>query len=142
MPASRQHPRQSHSGRAREGHQNRQDGPFAVEVVFVGICRQYHHFFPYLRPPFKRNGRERCGRRGCFGLGLAADAAVQPTPDDVQKCRPRLVVAVAADPVGECMEGRDVGVGQAGDQARTSDGAAYDLSASGPADALVWQLQR
>ena len=30
----------------------------------------------------------------------------------------------------------------AGDQARTSDGAAYDLSASGPADALVWQLQR
>jgi redox-sensitive bicupin YhaK (pirin superfamily) len=29
-----------------------------------------------------------------------------------------------------------------GDQARTSDGAAYDLSAFGPADALVWQLQR
>jgi redox-sensitive bicupin YhaK (pirin superfamily) len=31
---------------------------------------------------------------------------------------------------------------EAGDQARTSDGAAYDLSASGPADALIWQLQR
>jgi redox-sensitive bicupin YhaK (pirin superfamily) len=31
---------------------------------------------------------------------------------------------------------------EAGDQARTSDGAAYDLSASDPADALIWQLQR
>jgi redox-sensitive bicupin YhaK (pirin superfamily) len=31
---------------------------------------------------------------------------------------------------------------EAGDQARTSDGAAYDLSASAPADALVWQLRR
>jgi redox-sensitive bicupin YhaK (pirin superfamily) len=30
----------------------------------------------------------------------------------------------------------------AGDQARSNDAAAYDLSASGPADALVWQLQR
>ncbi len=30
----------------------------------------------------------------------------------------------------------------AGDQARSSDGAAYDLSASAPADALIWQLQR
>jgi redox-sensitive bicupin YhaK (pirin superfamily) len=30
----------------------------------------------------------------------------------------------------------------AGDQARSSDSSAYDLSASGPADALVWQLQR
>lgn len=30
----------------------------------------------------------------------------------------------------------------AGDQARTSDAAAYDLSASAPADALIWQLQR
>ena len=29
-----------------------------------------------------------------------------------------------------------------GDQARSSAGAAYDLSASGPADALIWQLQR
>jgi quercetin 2,3-dioxygenase len=31
---------------------------------------------------------------------------------------------------------------EAGDQARTTGGAAYDLSASGPADALIWQLQR
>ena len=31
---------------------------------------------------------------------------------------------------------------EAGDQARTSDGAAYDLSASGPADALIWQVTR
>jgi quercetin 2,3-dioxygenase len=28
----------------------------------------------------------------------------------------------------------------AGDEARVSDGAAYDLSASGPADALIWQV--
>jgi redox-sensitive bicupin YhaK (pirin superfamily) len=35
----------------------------------------------------------------------------------------------------------DVSLG-AGDQARRSDGAAYDLSASAPADALIWQLQR
>jgi redox-sensitive bicupin YhaK (pirin superfamily) len=31
---------------------------------------------------------------------------------------------------------------EAGDQARSSDGAAYDLSASGPADALIWQVSR
>jgi redox-sensitive bicupin YhaK (pirin superfamily) len=31
---------------------------------------------------------------------------------------------------------------EAGDQARSSDGTAYDLSASGPADALVWQVTR
>jgi redox-sensitive bicupin YhaK (pirin superfamily) len=31
---------------------------------------------------------------------------------------------------------------EAGDQARTSAAAAYDLSASAPADALIWQLQR
>ena len=30
----------------------------------------------------------------------------------------------------------------AGDQARTTGAAAYDLSASGPADALIWQLPR
>jgi hypothetical protein len=30
----------------------------------------------------------------------------------------------------------------AGDQARSSAGDAYDLSASAPADALIWQLQR
>ena len=50
---------------------------------------------------------------------------------------PRSLVHVthgSIDVAGETLE--------AGDQARTSDGAAYDLSASGPADALVWQLQR
>jgi quercetin 2,3-dioxygenase len=31
---------------------------------------------------------------------------------------------------------------EAGDQGRTTDGAAYDLNASGPADALVWQVTR
>jgi redox-sensitive bicupin YhaK (pirin superfamily) len=31
---------------------------------------------------------------------------------------------------------------EAGDQARSTDGAAYDLSASGPADALIWQVSR
>ena len=31
---------------------------------------------------------------------------------------------------------------EAGDQARSADGAAYDLSASGPADALIWQVSR
>ncbi len=31
---------------------------------------------------------------------------------------------------------------EAGDQARGTSGAAYDLSASGPADALIWQVQR
>ena len=31
---------------------------------------------------------------------------------------------------------------EAGDQARATGGSAYDLSASGPADALIWQLQR
>ena len=31
---------------------------------------------------------------------------------------------------------------EAGDQARRSDGAAYDLSASAPADALIWQVTR
>ena len=31
---------------------------------------------------------------------------------------------------------------EAGDQARTSDGSAYDLSASAAADALIWQLER
>jgi redox-sensitive bicupin YhaK (pirin superfamily) len=30
----------------------------------------------------------------------------------------------------------------AGDQARATGASAYDLSASGPADALIWQLQR
>jgi quercetin 2,3-dioxygenase len=29
---------------------------------------------------------------------------------------------------------------EAGDQARTSDGSAYDLSASAPAEALIWQV--
>ena len=29
-----------------------------------------------------------------------------------------------------------------GDQARSTEGAAYDLSASGPADALIWQVSR
>jgi redox-sensitive bicupin YhaK (pirin superfamily) len=50
---------------------------------------------------------------------------------------PRSLVHVThgtIDVAGETLE--------AGDQARTSDGAAYDLSASAPADALVWQLQR
>jgi redox-sensitive bicupin YhaK (pirin superfamily) len=50
---------------------------------------------------------------------------------------PRSLVHVtrgSIDVAGETLE--------AGDQARTSDGAAYDLSASAPADALVWQLQR
>ncbi|TXL62330.1 pirin family protein [Aeromicrobium terrae] len=31
---------------------------------------------------------------------------------------------------------------EAGDEARLTDGAAYDLSASGPADALIWQVTR
>ena len=31
---------------------------------------------------------------------------------------------------------------EAGDQARATGASAYDLSASGPADALIWQLQR
>jgi redox-sensitive bicupin YhaK (pirin superfamily) len=31
---------------------------------------------------------------------------------------------------------------EAGDQARSTEGATYDLSASGPADALIWQVSR
>ena len=31
---------------------------------------------------------------------------------------------------------------EAGDQARATGGSTYDLSASGPAEALIWQLQR
>jgi redox-sensitive bicupin YhaK (pirin superfamily) len=31
---------------------------------------------------------------------------------------------------------------EAGDEARLTDGSAYDLSASGPADALIWQVLR
>jgi quercetin 2,3-dioxygenase len=48
---------------------------------------------------------------------------------------PRSLVHVtrgSIDVAGETLE--------AGDQARTSEGAAYDLSASDPADALIWQV--
>ena len=50
---------------------------------------------------------------------------------------PRSLVHVTAGSIrldGETLE--------AGDEARLTDGAAYDLSASGPADALIWQVTR
>jgi redox-sensitive bicupin YhaK (pirin superfamily) len=48
---------------------------------------------------------------------------------------PRSLVHVTAGAVR--LDGESL---QAGDEARLTDGSAYDLSASGPADALIWQV--
>src|SRR3954452_4615170 len=102
----------SHSGGAGEEHEDRQDGPFAVEVVLVGIRRQDGQFLPYLRPPFKRSGLRRRWQRRWMWLGLAADAAMEPARNDVAESIPCLVIAIAADAIGKGMHGCDVNVGQ------------------------------
>ena len=69
----------SHSGRAGEAHQDRQDGSLAVEIVFVGQSRRSAQVFPHLGPPFKRR-RGRGGTEGNAGFGFvfAPHPAVQP----------------------------------------------------------------
>ena len=90
----------------------------------------------------KRRGRSRAGDADADRAGARAGRALRactstPARPSPFPAAPRSLVHVTRGTIqlaGETLE--------AGDQARTSDGAAYDLSASGPADALIWQLQR